>query len=253
MVVAIRPMPQGLGAKVRHMRAADIKRIHYGYFVAPEESQYAGLPTPATGFVVPDPAGTILFDTGFPPYEDQLYHPRIRLAREALTESGVDPDSISAIVNCHSHPDHSGGNYLFPGVPISIQRVELENSHLPDFTYPQYTCDFEGADLRVIDGEHELRPGIVIIPTPGHTTGHQSMLVSTDDGVVMLAGQAESTWRLSGGIFSERVAHELGDPLGEYLPWIPLIRERNVTRIYLSHELMVWEKDTSELGHPFER
>ena len=192
------------------MRAADIRRIHYGYFVAPEEYPDGGQPVPVTGFAFPDPAHTgrtILFDTGFAPLDDddearQRYHPRMRWAREALTESGVDPDSISAIVNCHMHPDHSGGNHQFPGVPIYVQQIELDNAHTPDYTYPQYTCDFEGAIVEPIEGEYELRPGIRIVPTPGHTTGHQSLFVSTDDGVVMLAGQAAEIWRFGSNVFA---------------------------------------------------
>jgi N-acyl homoserine lactone hydrolase len=238
------------------VRATEIRRIHYGYFVAPDGYPDAGQPVPVTGFAMPDPAdsaGTILFDTGFSPFEDDnraRYHPRTRWAREALTESGVDPDSITAIVNCHMHADHSGGNHLFPGVPIYVQRIELDDARTPDFTYPQYTCDFPGADLRVIDGERELRPGLRVVPTPGHTTGHQALLVSTDDGIVMLAGQAAEIWRFSSDVFAERLEHELGDRIGEYPGWAALLRLRNVARAYLAHDLMVWERDAANLGHP---
>ena len=65
-------------------------------------------------------AGTFRFS-----FEDDVrerYHPRYRPAREALTESGVDPESITAIVNCHMHSDHAGGNHEFPGVTIYVSR-----------------------------------------------------------------------------------------------------------------------------------
>jgi len=162
----------------------------------------------------------------------------------------VDPDSIKAIVNCHMHADHAGGNHEFPGVPIYVQQIELDNARTPDFTYPQYTCDFEGATLEVIEGELELRHGVVIVPTAGHTTGHQALLVSTDDGIVMFAGQAAEIWRFSSAVFAERLEHELGDRIGEYPAWAALLRERNVARAYLAHDLMVWERDDSPLGHP---
>jgi N-acyl homoserine lactone hydrolase len=221
----------------------------------PEGYPDAGQPLVVTGFVVPHPDGLVLFDTGMAPITDEVrerYHSRRRSAREALTQSGVDPDSITAIVNCHQHMDHSGGNWEFPGVPIYVQRVELENARGPDFTYPEYTCDFPGARLEVIDGEHELRPGLLIAPTPGHTSGHQSLFVSTDDGAVMLAGQAAETWNFSGAVLAERLEHELGDKIGSYPDWARLLRERNVVRALLSHELMVWERDQSDIGHPVE-
>lgn len=235
------------------MRAPDIRRIHYGYVVVPEQYPDAGQPLVVTGFVVPHPDGLVLFDTGMAPITDEVrerYHPRRRPVREALTQSGIDPDAIIAIVNCHMHLDHSGGNWELPGVPIYVQRVELENARTPDFTYPEYTCDFPGARLEVIDGEHELRPGIRIVPTPGHTTGHQSLLVSTDDGVVMLAGQAAETWNFSAFTLADRLTAELGDPIGDHPDWARLLRERDVQRAYLAHDLMVWERDPSDVGEP---
>lgn len=153
-------------------------------------------------------------------------------------------------ITCHQHLDHSGGNHEFPGVPVYIQRTELENARTPDFTYPQYTRDYPGAVLEVIDGEHELRDGLRIVPTPGHTTGHQALLVDTDDGVVMLAGQSAEIWSFGGAILSERLDHELGDRIGTYPEWASLLRERNVARAYLAHDLMIWERDQSQIGRP---
>ena len=108
------------------------------------------------------------------------YQPHRRPVREALSEAGVDPADISAIVNCHMHWDHAGGNYEFPGIPIYVQEAELEAAREVDFTLPEYTFDFPDARLRPIDGEHELLPGVRIVPTPGHTPGHQSLLIEAD-------------------------------------------------------------------------
>lgn len=181
------------------MRAADIRRIHYGYVVVPEEYPDAGQPLVVTGFVVPHPDGLVLFDTGMAPVSDEVrerYHPRRRSACDALAASGVDAESISAIVNCHQHMDHSGGNWEFPGVPIYVQRTELENAR------------------------------------------------------DMLAGQAAESWSFGGAVLSERLEHELGDKIGTYPEWARMLRERNVQRALLSHELMVWERDASEIGQP---
>jgi N-acyl homoserine lactone hydrolase len=237
------------------MKARDIRRIHYGYVVVPDGYPDAGQPLVVTGFVVPHADGLVLFDTGMAPITDEVrerYHPRRRTARAALEASGVDAAEITAIVNCHQHLDHSGGNWEFPGVPVYVQKTELENARGPDFTYPQYTCDYADAQLEVIDGEHQMRRGLLIAPTPGHTTGHQSLFVDTDDGVVMLAGQAAETWNFSGAILSERLEHELGDRIGTYPDWVWMLRERNVERAMLSHELMIWERDRSDIGRPLE-
>jgi N-acyl homoserine lactone hydrolase len=236
------------------MRAADIQRIHYGYVVVPPGQPDSGQPLIVSGFVVRHPDGLILFDTGMSEVDDEteaMLQPRRRPATVALRESDIQVADITAIVNCHMHFDHSGGNHEFPGVPIYVQRAELEHVHDTDHTYPQFVADFPGANLQVIDGEHELRPGIRIVPTPGHTAGHQSLLIDTDDGVVMLAGQAQNTtWEFASQAIAERIDTTLHDHIGHYPEWMAGLREWNVARAYFAHDLMVWVRDEADLGHP---
>ena len=47
-----------------------------------------------------------------------------------------------------------------------------------------------GTNIVLIDGETEVEPGLIILSTPGHTAGHQSVLVDTEDGIVIFAGGA---------------------------------------------------------------
>lgn len=47
-----------------------------------------------------------------------------------------------------------------------------------------------GAQYRLLDGETKILPGVRLLPTPGHTPGHQSLLVETAMGLAILAGQA---------------------------------------------------------------
>ena len=47
-----------------------------------------------------------------------------------------------------------------------------------------------GMTYEVLDGEIEVAPGLRLVPTPGHTAGHQSLVLDADDGTVVLAGQA---------------------------------------------------------------
>jgi N-acyl homoserine lactone hydrolase len=236
------------------IKAADITRVHYGYIVVPEDAPDAGQPRPVTGFVIDHPDGLLLFDTGMSEFDEEteaVYHPRRRWAGEALRESGIDPSDITAIVNCHLHADHAGGNHEFPGVPIYVQKAELEAAAEPDYTFPKFAFDFPDANLQVIEGEHQLRPNVRIVPTPGHTAGHQSLLVDTDEGVVMLAGQASDTsWTFSSQAFAERLDTSLGDRIGDYPAWISGLREWNVSRAFFAHDLLVWERDDSDLGRP---
>jgi glyoxylase-like metal-dependent hydrolase (beta-lactamase superfamily II) len=236
------------------IKAKDIQRVHYGYIVSPPEYPDAGQPLPVSGFLVPYPGGRLLFDTGMSPIDQDSrdrYHPRLRSAVEALASVGIGVADVDVIANCHLHADHAGGNYLFPNVRILVQRAELEAARQPDYTYPQYTFDFAGAALEVIEGEVEVAPGLRLVPTQGHTPGHQSLLIETDQGRWLLAGQAaNTTWEFSAAAFSERIATERRDVIGTYPAWMPMLRTREIQRAFFAHDLCVWERDTSDIGQP---
>jgi N-acyl homoserine lactone hydrolase len=115
----------------------------------------------------------------------------IRPIRTVLAANGIQPEDIRMIANCHFHSDHSGGNFEFPGVPIFVQRAELARLRAtPDYTHAPSVADFPGAALEEIDGEAAPLPGVRIVPTPGHSPGHQSLVVETKEGRVILGGQA---------------------------------------------------------------
>jgi N-acyl homoserine lactone hydrolase len=104
------------------------------------------------------------------------------------------PRDVACVINTHLHFDHCGGNRLFAGVPIHVQRAEREAARQPDYTIPEWV-EFEGATYVEHDGEAEIVPGVRVVPTPGHSPGHQSVLVDTEDGLVVAAGDVGYTWK----------------------------------------------------------
>ena len=93
------------------------------------------------------------------------------------------------IINTHLHFDHRGGNRLFPGVPIHVQRLE------PQALYdPSESVDFPGANYVEHDGEAEALAGIRLLSMPGHRNGYQSVLVDTPDGLVVIGGDVAYTY-----------------------------------------------------------
>jgi N-acyl homoserine lactone hydrolase len=73
-------------------------------------------------------------------------------------------------------------------VPIHVQARELADARsLDNYTIREW-IDFDGAKYVEHEGEAELLPGIRLLPTPGHTDGHQSVLVDTPDGLVVIGG-----------------------------------------------------------------
>jgi len=239
------------------VRAADITRVHYGYIVSPKGYPDAGQPLPVSGFLIRHPEGIFLFDTGMSPFEEDVrerYMPRVSSPLDAVGAAGIAPTDLIGIANCHMHADHAGGNSDFPGVPIYVQRPELEAARTPEYTYPKHCFDFPDARLEIVDGEHQVLPGMRLVPTPGHTSGHQSLLIDTDLGVVMLAGQASNTtWEFSTAAFAERLDATLGDRIGTYPDWMPGLRQWRVRRAMFAHDLLVWESDESDLGKPERR
>ncbi len=144
------------------------------------------------GFVVRDGADCILVDTGVgagSPLIDRLYKPdRVDLLA-ALAGVDVSRDQVTAVVNSHLHFDHCGNNSLFPGVPIFVQQDELEASREPHYTVSEWV-DFPGASYVPIQGRRSISDHLELIPTPGHSAGHQSLLVHSESGVEIIVAQA---------------------------------------------------------------
>ena len=164
------------------MQLADVRPVHVAdVFVE-------GEPWPGYLHAIEHPDGRILVDSGMidsTPELDEEWAPTIYPERI--------PREVALVINTHLHFDHCGGNRLFPGVPIYVQRREREAAREPDYTVPEWV-EFAGATYVELDGEAEIVPGVRVLPTPGHTPGHQSVLVDTDDGLVVVAGDVAYRW-----------------------------------------------------------
>ena len=145
------------------------------------------------GYVIRHPDGVILFDTGVGTGNrliEDLYHPNVVAVTAALEALGIDEREVVAVVNSHLHFDHCGQNELFyrRQVPIYAQVAEIEAASTSGYTISEWAYIPDDA-VRVLHGDEVLTEGVKIIATPGHTPGHQSLLVDTEDGPVVLAGQ----------------------------------------------------------------
>jgi N-acyl homoserine lactone hydrolase len=146
------------------------------------------------GYVVRHPDGVIVFDTGVGlgnAFIDDLYSPTVVAIDEALSTIGIDERDVVAVVNSHLHFDHCGQNELFHarGVPVYTQAAELETVAADSsYTVPDW-AHIPESSRRTVRGDEQLADGVRIVETPGHTPGHQSLVVETDVGRVVLAGQ----------------------------------------------------------------
>src|SRR3984957_13457524 len=224
-----------------------IRRLDLGYFVRPASETGTGSPRvePVLGYLVrPDDGGLLLFDTGLGQGEADLdahYRPPRRGLDEALNAAGVQLADVTMVVNCHLHFDHCGGNRRFPGKPIIVQRSELRFAYEPGYTLPELV-DFPGVRYQMTDGEMTLAPGVFVVPTPGHTDGHQSLVVRRGDGTVILAGQAHDfATEMAGDYLSRRAGQDgAGPPLPQYAPWLDRLLEVGPARLVFAEHLAVF-------------
>ena len=131
------------------------------------------------------PDGLVLVDTGM---IDST--PELDAEWDPVPMPENIPRDVLFVINTHLDFDHCGGNRLFPGVPIHVQSRELAHPRAP-----LEWVHFDGATYVEHDGEAEVLAGIRLLPTPGHSPGHQSVLVDTPDGLVVIGGDVAYTFR----------------------------------------------------------
>jgi glyoxylase-like metal-dependent hydrolase (beta-lactamase superfamily II) len=107
----------------------------------------------------------------------------------ALEAAGFPPDTVDVVAMSHLHFDHAGGLLLtdgsraFPRASIVAQRAEWEvalsdNSRVvASYVQPELTLVHDWGAEGWAEGERELLPGVSVVPTGGHSTGHQAIVV----------------------------------------------------------------------------
>jgi N-acyl homoserine lactone hydrolase len=233
-------------------RISTIQRFVTGDYLAPPGSRSAGQRVVAVAYLIRHPEATILFDTGFPfdaptavnEGEDAIEtHPRSLTA--CLAENGSSLEDLDLVVNCHLHIDHAGGNFrLPPELPIYVQELELAGARDEEEPLVRDAIAVERQAYRSISGEHELLPGVRFVPTPGHTAGHQSLVVETEAGTVVLAGQAmPSATEFAAAVYALRLESEENPPVPSYPVWLSRIAELAPSRVMFAHDLAIWEAE----------
>jgi N-acyl homoserine lactone hydrolase len=105
-----------------------------------------------------------------------------------LNKQDFNLDSIDIVVNTHLHFDHCGGNHLFAGKPIYIQRQELDHARSKDNYTIREWVDAPGVQFTPVDGEFDLLPGLRLVPAPGHTDGMQMVVIETGVSPIIVGG-----------------------------------------------------------------
>lgn len=144
----------------------------------------------------------ILIDTGLPAdYTPPGAPPAGQTTNviEQIGALGLRPEQVNLLVTSHLDIDHVGCHAAFAGAEIVVQREEYEagRSGPPRFPDARPYWDRPALRYRLVDGDTGLVPGLDLIATPGHSPGHQSILVRLPQtGPVLLTVDAVPMQRL---------------------------------------------------------
>lgn len=145
----------------------------------------------------------ILIDSGLPadytPPPGTSKAQQERNVLEHLADLNLSPDDIDMVICTHFDVDHAGYHDAFLKAEFVVQHEHytLARSGHERFASARAHWDHPALYYRLIDGDTELLPGLILIETSGHTPGHQSVLVSLPrTGKVLLAIDAVVMQRL---------------------------------------------------------
>lgn len=142
-------------------------------------------------YVVEHPDGNILFDCGCADDSDlinSLYQPNVRPLEAALSEFNLRIADIASVVLSHLHFDHCGQLRSVRGRPTFVQMAEIEAAQMPNYTVPDWAT-VSDEDRRIVVGDEKIAPGLEIIASPGHSPGHQCLVIRGDSRTTILGGQ----------------------------------------------------------------
>ncbi len=152
------------------------------------------IPVPIYSVFIRTSEANLLIDTGLNPdgikEPEKAWGPRAKLLRPVIKEEddirnrlkeiAVTEDKIDIVINTHLHWDHTGGNRFFKSSKFLVQKSEYRFALYPDTpiagSYMKNHFDFP-LNYELVEGDQEIVEGINLITSPGHTPGHQSVLI----------------------------------------------------------------------------
>lgn len=140
----------------------------------------------------------ILVDTGeLSPIQseqrEQSIGGRIHTFEEGLARWNLSPRDIDVVIHTHLHNDHCENDYKCENAVIYVHKKELRRIHDPHPLDFRYLADFiedveKNGQMRALEGDTEILPGIRMVHTPAHTEGGMTVFVDTPSGRAAITG-----------------------------------------------------------------
>jgi len=153
-------------------------------------------------FVIRHPKGILVWDTGLGDklaetkggVDIEIGHMQVDATLlDQLKAIGLSPADVTYLSFSHTHFDHTGNANEFPDATWILNKAELAwaESKPGPFVNLDTFSDYKTAKKQMIDGDYDVfgDGSVMILKTPGHTPGHQSLeLKLKKAGVVILSG-----------------------------------------------------------------
>ena len=244
--------------------ADKLYRLDCGHSLANDESVWTpgknvgrDIEFSSTCWLIKHGSEWLLWDTGVP--ESSLHDPRgwstlpklivyhlDKSLTDQLTEIGLKPGDIGRVAISHTHGDHIGNMGLFPNSTVLMQRAEYSWIHSPNGANDNVNQLMALArkllgtpkKLQLIDGDTDVfgDGSVTLISTPGHTPGHQSLMVHLPkSGFIILSGDVV---HLEGN-FEKNIVPSLNTSKAESIASMDRIRKLIATykaTLFINHD-----------------
>jgi glyoxylase-like metal-dependent hydrolase (beta-lactamase superfamily II) len=189
----------------------------------------------------------LLWDTGYAdvvadfPVDTPVGHAsRAKKLEGQLAEIGVKPADITFVGISHTHADHTGNLALFPKATVLIQKAEVEFASAPG----KPALFAKDRQPKGLEGDHDVfgDGSALILSTPGHTPGHQALLVHlANTGWVLLTGDAahfKENWD------NDRVPsiNVSAEQTRASLERLKRVAAENRAQVWINHDLPTFER-----------
>jgi glyoxylase-like metal-dependent hydrolase (beta-lactamase superfamily II) len=217
---------------------------------------------PTTAWLVLGAVEPLLIDSSFRSVADAASEQGLPARRSPdqeltvqLARHGLELGDVKVVIHTHLHMDHAGQDVLLPEARIFVRRAELQNAAAPNI-YPVPFYDrlnvarliHELSDrVEVLDHDAEIAPGVRTRSAPGHTPGHQAVIVETAAGEAIVAGDAAMDLELN---VRQGIAPGFLDSTGDTMTGLRTLAAADAAgaHVLCTHDAKVFERYPDGIG-----